>query len=1059
MSALIRLMGRSRVAANLLLIGVLAAGASSLYTTTVRLFPEMSLNQIVVTVPFPGATPEEVEQSIIKPIEESIDGLGDVRQISSSASANVGQVVISLYRGADNTEVLDEVKSEIDRIQVFPEDAEEPRVVRAEQREQILNVALAADLPATETTLKTLKEIATQARDELVRRPGLSQVELSGVADYQISIDVPRERLQAHGVSLTELARIIGEQSLDLSAGDIETERDRLLVRTLGENVRGEQFGDIVLFTGESGAAVRVRDLAEVRDGLADSAVMTRFDGQPAVVLRVFRSGDEEALGVAAEVRDYLNGTLKPRLPEHVSVDVWRNDADPLRNRIQLLVKNGLLGFCLVILILSLFLDLRVAAWIAVGVFASFIGAFGLMPFFGITINALSLFGFILAIGIVVDDAIVVGENVYRHHQRRPEQSRASGLEVALEATQRVARPVFFAVTTTIIAFVPLLFLPGTAGQFVDQIAAVVIFTLVLSLVEVFFILPHHLSGVRPVPAARWSPRRLAEPLRRRVDGALQRFTEGPLRRVLLGSVRHPVFALACGVAILVTAMGLVRGGYIKFVFFPQVEGNYVTATLEIPQNSPNTLTLQTAQVLETAARDAAEAMADRYGLEPSQVLTGSLITVGQAARANIPGQSQQAGARANFATVVSRIMPANERPFTSVEFEDSWRRAIPELAGVRQLSLTSTLVDVGAAIALEVSADTEETVNRAVERLSNALAGLDGVHDIRDDRYRTTDEIALRLKPEARRYGLTLRQLAQSVRAAVFGVEAVRVQRGREEVVVRVRLPERQRAGLGDLNAYDIPVSDGFVPLGMVAQVEQRQAPARIERVDGRRITTVFADTNPDVTTGGEVIGLLRATVLPELSAEYPDLRVTLGGEQEEQGRTTPALANNFILALFAIYALMALAFNRYTQPVVLLLTIPFGFVGALAGHMLMGMNLTFLSLFGIIGLSGVIINGALLMIDFVNRKRREGAPFQQAIVESAQERFRPILLTSLTTFFGVLPLILERSVQAQFLIPTAVSLGFGILFGTFLLMLIVPAFLSLHGRLFEPDPPRPRN
>jgi multidrug efflux pump subunit AcrB len=1051
MNALISAMGRSRVAANLLLIGILVAGGAALYNTTVRLFPEIELNRIIVTVPFPGSTPEEVERSIVQPIEERIQGLEGVSKIRATAASNVGQVVIFLHRGVEVSETLEEVKSEVDRILVFPDGAEQPEVIRAEQREQAVQIALSADLPSTPAGLKTLKEIADRAREEIIRLPDVSQAELSGVPDYQVTIAVPRQTLEAHGTSLTELAGIVGEQSLELSAGEIETPRDRLLVRTLGENRSGDDFAEIVLFTSDGGGAVRVRDIAEVIDGFADTPVATRLNGKPAVLVSVFRAGDQQILEVVDQVEAYLEERLAPQLPEEVSVQIWRDDAKPLRNRLQLLIKNGLLGISLVLLILALFLDLRVAAWVAAGIFASFVGAFALMAVVGISINALSLFGFILAIGIVVDDAIVVGENVYRGRQAAGGSDRATLLDSAIAAAQRVSRPVFFAVSTTIIAFLPLIFLPGLVGQFFSQIAAIVIFTLLLSLTESFFVLPHHLAHLGHGPPRRFSPRRLAEPVRHRVDRVLQAFAAGPLKRALGFSVAHPLFAVACAMALLLAAGGLLAGGYVKFVFFPEIEGNYVTATLEIPQNSPQALTLETARRLEAAAGTAADEIAERHGLESGEVLRATLVSVGRSPRASSPSQDQTAGARVNFATVVSKVMEADIRPFAAVEFEEAWRRAAPEIPGIRQLSFSSSLVDVGAAIALEVSAGSEAKVDAAVEAIREELASLEGVHEIRDDRLRTTDEIALELKPEARRYGVTLHQLAVSVRAALFGAEAVRVQRGREEVVVRVRLPEHQRDSLGDLEAYEIPVADGYIPLGSVAELTRRPAPTRINRLDGRRITTVYADTDPALTSGGEAVAHVQATLLPELRARHPDLRVTLGGEQEEQGRTTPALASNFLLALFAIYALMALAFNAYLRPFVLLLTIPFGFVGALMGHLLLGLNLTMLSLFGIIGLSGVIINDALLMLDFVGEKRRQGLEAAEAIIQAALERFRPILLTSLTTFFGVFPLLLERSVQAKFLVPTAVSLGFGILFGTFLLMLLVPALTMLHSSLEE--------
>lgn len=1051
MNALIGAVVRSRVASNLLLGGLLAAGLLSLGALNVRLFPEIQPNLIEVTVPYPGATPEEVEASVVEPIEERVQGIEEVREVRSAATSDLGRVSISFFRGADLAEKLDEVKAEVDRITVFPEGAEQPEVVEVEAREQVLQLVVSGNLDARTANLRTIKDLAERIRDDITALPGVSQASINGVPEDRILVTLDQQALRSFDTSLGEVAALIRRGSGDLSAGDLETQRDRVLVRTLGENKTASEFQDIVLFRSEDGTRVRVGDIADVIDGFEDTPLITRLDGDPAVLVTVFRSGDEQVLDLVRQVEEYLDQRLRPLLPDSLSVTVWRNNATLLRDRLRLLVKNGAIGLALVLVILTLFLDLRVAAWVAVGVSVSFLGTFALMTLFGLTLNVISLFGFILAIGIVVDDAIVVGENIFRRQEQAaagPEDDDTP-LERAISATRRVATPVFFAVTTTIVAFVPLLFLPGTAGQFIFQIAAIVIFILLLSLLESFFVLPHHLSRIRVGEPGRLSPRRLTEPLRRGVDRALVRFTRGPLRRAIGFCVGQPAFVLSSAIALLTLALALPAAGYIKFVFFPQVQGNYVSAQLEMPQSSPASLTLDVARQVETAAADAAVTVARRHGLEASDVLEGTLLLVGRVPQTRQPGEERAAGARPQFASVTARIMDADVRPFQASEFSDAWRDASPSIPGLRELVFSASLVDVGAAVQLEVSAEDPDTVDDAVAQLRQVLAGLEGVHDIRDDRFRTTDEITLELRPEARSYGITLEDVASDVRAALFGARALRVQRGREEVDVRVSLPEEQRDSLADLHAYEIPVADGLIPLAAVADISQRPAPARITRLDGRRIVTLSADTNTDLTSGGEATRHLMQTVVPDLQAQHPDLRVSIGGEQEEQGRTAPALVRNFLLALFAIYALIALAFNAYLQPFVVLGVIPFGLIGALLGHLLLGLNLTLLSVFGLIGLSGVIVNDALLMIDFYNEKRRGDTDPQTAIIEAALERFRPILLTSLTTFFGVFPLVLEQSVQARFLIPTAISLGFGILVGTLLLMFLVPALATLHARL----------
>jgi len=1041
---------RNRVASNLLLAGMLGAGVLIMSGIDVRLFPDTNPGQVRVTVPYPGATPDEVEAAIVNPVEERVRAIEGVRQVRATATGDLARVVVDLQRGEDVGERRDEIEAAIGRITVFPEAAEDPRVVEVEPREQVLQLVVSGDVPIDDTGTARIKALAEQVREGLTALPGVSQAELGGVPDDLIEIAVSRHTLRDLGTTLRAIAQQVRASSREVSAGTIDTQRDRLLVRTLGEDERATEFRDIVVATSADGARLRLGQVASVRETFEDSAIITRLDDRPAALITVFRAGDERVLDVVEAVQDWVDTRLRPQLPEGLEVRIWRNDGQLLAGRLRLLVENGALGLLLVLLVLTLFLDLRVAAWVATGVGAAFIAAFALMGIFGVALNVISLFGFILAIGIVVDDAIVVGENVYVA-QTAPDRS-GTGLDRAIAATQRVSRPVFFAISTTIVTFVPLLFLPGTTGQFVEQIAAIVIFTLVLSLLESFFVLPHHLVNLQPETPARFSPRRMTTPLRERVQSTLDRFAAGPLRRAVGGAVQHPVFTLTVASAFLAVALALPAAGYVKFVFFPQVQGNYVTARLELPQNTPEERTLEIARRIATAAADAGRRVGETHGLALGAALEGVLLSVGSAPGVAGPGAERPAGQRPQFAVLTAQIMDAQRRPFEAAEFMQAWRAATSAIPGLRELSFSASLVNIGAPVALQLSADDPATVDDAIQRLREALKTLDGVHDIRDDRFRSTDEVTLSLRPEARSFGLTLLDLGQTVREALYGAEAVRIQRGREEVRVRVRLPEAERDGLDDLRALEIVTPDGGrVPLARVAEIARRPAPARISHLDGRRITTLAADVDADRISGGEATAYLLNEVVPGLSEQYPDLTVTVGGEQEEQGRTAPALMRNFGLALFAIYALLALALEAYTLPFVIMAVMPFGLIGVLAGHLLLDLNLTLLSIFGLIGLTGVLVNDALLLVDFVTAHRREGAALHEAVTEAAMQRFRPILLTSLTTFFGVAPLIAEQSVQAQFLIPTAVSLGFGILVGTFILMFVVPALAVLHGRLLR--------
>ncbi|WP_251981152.1 efflux RND transporter permease subunit, partial [Salinibacter ruber] len=756
-----------------------------------------------------------------------------------------------------------------------------------------------------------------------------------------------------------------------------------------------------------------------------------------------FRTGQEQVLDIEETVKTYLDDDLQASLPAGVQAAIWQNQAESLRSRLNLLIENGILGLFLVVLTLTLFLAPRLAFWTSVGIFLSFTGTFILMQYLDVSINLLSLFGFILSIGIVVDDAIVVGENVYAE-----QEGTGDPLEASIRGTQRVGIPVIFAVLTTVAAFSPLLFIGGTIGKFLGDIPTIVIIVLLLSLVEVLLILPYHLSE-RPdqEPGTPTLPIRTLNRVRRWVAAQLWAFVRGPLTTALRFATRHYGVTLVAGVSLLFISFSFASNGYIGFSFFPSVQGKLVTAQLEMPVGTtPEATERMTARLQETGY-EAIEALEAKAGQD---LVENVYVAVGRQPQANSdPGAGGFTATQANVAEVSFEMIDPEERDITSAQFEERWRAETGRVPSARSLSFTANVVSVGKPVSVELSAPTPDKLDRTVAAVQDSLARFGGVFDIKSDQEQGKRELELSMKPGARTLGLSLNDLAGQVRAAFFGLESYRLQRGQNEVRVYTRLPDDQRNSIEDLSDYRIRTAAGAqVPLEEVADVSFGYSPSQINRQDGRRVVTVTADVDPGVTTGNAVKASLQSSVLPNIQRAIPGATFTFGGQQRQQRKAQSALVIGFLLALFAIYALLAIPFRSYLQPLVIMSTIPFGWIGALLGHLMLDIQLGLLSIYGIVGLSGVIVNDALVMLDFANEERAEGRDWPDALVRAGQMRFRPILLTSLTTFLGLFPIIVEQSVQAQFLIPMAVSLGVGIVFGTAVLMMIVPSIAMFQDR-----------
>ena len=1036
-------MARNGVAANLLMLFILFAGLFALRGLVQEVFPEVSLDRISISVAYPGATPDEIEESIVLKIEEQIKAVDGLKQVRSTAAEGRGSVVAELGLGEDLSRALDDIKAQIDRIQTFPASAERPEVTEMTNRQSVIRLVLYGDVSE-----RTLKELAYRTEDALSALPVVSYVETTGVREYEISIEVSLRRLRALGLTLRDISSAVRTGSLDLSAGSIDTRDEEVRIRTTGQNYTQQDFEEIIVLSRVDGTVVRLGDIAEVRDDFRDVDLIGRYRGQRAAYVEVFRTANEKVLDIVAAVEQHLEEQVIPSLPEGVGLEIWNNDADILQDRLGLLVKNGFLGLMLVLVALALFLEIRLALWVAVGIAVSFVGTFAVMAVLGVSINLMSLFAFILAIGIVVDDAIVVGENIYAEREKG-----ARGVVASIRGTRRITGPVIFAVLTTVVAFCPLFFIPSSIGKIVGTIPVIVISVLVFSLIESLLVLPNHLSHL-PDRGASPAGRRLhlVGRIQSRVEVALKRFVEGPLDRSLRFATGQPGLVITTGVALIVLCVSMIPAGIIKVDFMPSVEADLVTASLEMPEGTPAQRTSDVADALEEAGYRAAGRLESGRNEDPGSLLSGVNVTIGLGARQSGPGgaSTENADPRANIAAVEFKLVTADQRDVSAADFQQLWREELGPLPEAKALTITAELIGFGLPVHVELSHPDPARLASIGDTVIKRLREFDGVFDVQADQDQGLREIQLDLRPEARTLGLTLDNLARQVRSAFFGDEALRVQRGREDMRVYVRLPEDERNAIGDVESYLVRTPGGReVPLGRVASVRFGRSPTTIRRKDGLRVLTVTADVNTAIVTGGEVTNRLDSSILPELVARDPDLSYSFGGEQQEQVDSFGALGGGFALALLAIYALLAIPFASYTKPLIIMAAIPFGIIGAVLGHMLLGLQMSIMSMFGIIGLSGVVVNDSLVMIDFINERMRRGMSGRQAIIDGAKARFRPIFLTSLTTFLGVAPLVFETSLQAQFLIPMAASLGFGIVFGTVVLMMIVPALAMVQHRV----------
>ena len=1020
---------RNHVAANLLLFSIIISGLYSLNNSLLLdMFPETEPDIISVSVPLRGATPEDMELGVAIRIEEAVQDLEGIDQIVSRSVEGSTTVSIEVDSDYDPRELLNDIKNRVDAINTFPADTEKPVVSLAQRTRAVISVVVAGDYREEE-----IRGFAEQVRDELLRVDGITQVQLDAVRQYEISIEASQDRLREFQLTLADIAQAVQRSSLDISAGNVRTDGGDVLIRSKGQAYRRAEFEDIVVKTNPDGSIIRVADVAMVDDGFQEVLLKAGFNGEFAALIQVYRIGSQDMMDIADKAKRYIAGK-QAALPAGITLGYWNDRSLYLKARLNTLLRNGIQGAILVILLLAMFLRPAVALWVFIGVPASFLGALIVMPLTGVTINMISLFGFIVVLGIVVDDAIVTGENIYSRLRRGDDPLVAS-----IQGTKQVAVPVTFGILTTIAAFSPLAFVEGRMGDFMGAIPAVVIPCLLFSLIESKFVLPAHLKTVR-VPQDGAALTGFSGFQRRFADGFERCILEyyQPLLRFAL-SHRYSVIATFLG--ILLITLALVLSGWAKFVFFPRVEGDVAVVNLTMPAGTPFEVTDRHMQRITRAAFDLQQKYPNGEGGE--SLIRNILSTSGSAniSMGDSPSGRAQGGSD-NRGQVLVETVASDERR-TDISTNDllrEWRRTVGVIPGAESLTYRAELIRTGDPINIQFSAHSLETLAEIGDKVKQRLATYPTVFDIADSLSDGKEEIQIELTPQGHVLGLTRAAIASQVSQAFRGFEAQRIQRGRDDIRVIVRLPREERSATSTLDEYLITTPDGRrVPLAHVATLTPGKGPSAIKRVNRYRTMNVTADIDKDQTN----MTVLKADLdeyLQTLLRNYPGVTYTLEGEAREQRQSFASLQWGMIAVLFVIYMLLALPLKSYIQPLIVMSVIPFGIIGAVWGHWLMGRDLTFPSMLGLMALSGVVVNDSLVLVDFINQQKAQGKTTLDAVLNAGVARFRAVLLTSLTTFFGLLPLLFEKSVQAQFLIPMAISLAFGILFATLITLVMIP-------------------
>ena len=1051
---------------NVLMITLMFIGGVSLANMRREVFPAFELEIVMVTVPYPGATPKDCEEAICQKIEEKVRSIDGIKKVTSIAREGAGYVLAELRSDVrDVQKVLSEIDRDVNRIPSFPTLAEDPQISQITFRDAAIRVGIVGPEDRSRDAELRLRDVSEEVRDDLLMLDAVSAASIMGTRPYQIDVEIPEATLRSYGLTLEGVAAIIRQRNIELPGGQLKSQGQDVLLRAKNKGRVGEEIGKLPIVTRPNGVVLTINDLGTVRDEFEDVAATGEINGSPAMVVNVERTKREDLLAMVNEVRDYVD---EKELPPGYRFVVWGDSSTEVRGRLSLLLRNGFQGLILVFLVLTLFLEMRLAFWVALGIPISIFGAGAALAMGDQTLNMLSLFSFLVALGIVVDDAIVIGENIYAHRKMGKDFQQA-----ALDGTVEVVPSVSASVTTTVIAFMPMLFVSGVMGKFMAVIPFAVIAMLVISLWESMFVLPSHLAhahtGFFRFASVLTYPLRPIGLFLNWLSGHMGKGLEWVCKNLYAGALRfclrYPIVPVATAICLFMITAGMIRGGIVPSILFPKTDNNVLQATVTFPDGTPASVTDAATRKMEAALRVVSKKIAERraqaegltvdeiYPRESEDLYGPVRLTYRDLGSiTNTQNPAGGGGSGSHVAQVFAELFDTEIRTINSQEILNIWRKEVGELKGAERIIFGTIGVGPGGkAIEFKLLSDgsDDDQLLAATEETKARLAEFDGVFDIADDNTPGKWEFQFQVKDRALSTGITEQRLGQTVRNTYYGAEAMRLQRGRHEVKLMVRYPEEERENL--VNFREIRVRDDSGnehPIGELARVDLNRGFSEINRINQLRSVTISADLDETTANSELIINKLQSEFMPKLQEKYPGVSVRWEGQREQSRESVGSLMFGFAVAIMAMYVLLVLQFRSYIQPLLILIIVPFGMIGAVWGHALLGLPLTLFSMFGLVALSGVVINDSIVLIDFINARIRDGVPANQALMEAGDRRFRPIMLTSMTTIAGLIPLMLERSFQAQLLIPMATSLAFGLMLATFLVLFLVPVFYSLYLR-----------
>lgn len=1009
---------RNPVAANLLMLVIICVGLGSAFSIQRAMFPAFEFDMIFVTVPYPGAAPEEVEQGVIMKVEEAINDLDGIKRVESDSLESVGRLMIEPQDGVPVNKLFSDIQNRIDGISTFPADAEEPIIQLPELLFPALTIQISGPLNE-----RSMKALADEMRRELLTNVSISAADVVGARNYEIAVEISEQLLREYHLTLADVANTIAASSLDLPSGSVQTRNGDIMLRTLGQAYVQQDFENIVLKTWPDGTRLLLGDIATVEDGFEDAKGFARFNGQYSLGVNVFAMGKQDIIETADAAKAYIT-EKQLTLPEGVTLDIWSDATYYLKERLRMMLKNLAIGALLVFITLALFLEIKLAFWVMLGIPISFLGALALIntPHIDSSLNMISIFGFILVLGIVVDDAIIMGESAYSETERK-----GHSIDNVIEGIYRVSTPATFGVLTTIVAFTPTLFVQGVFAPMAAAAGWVVILCLVFSLVESKWILPAHLAHSKPT-----NNRILlrVDRIQERINRRLRSFVEGPYRRLVSRCVRNRYVTLAIFLSLLIMAAGLLAGGVVRTVLSPHTTGEFFSVELRMANGSPEERTVEAVtHIIESLDR------VDQQYRRENNTDQGLVAYVSAFGFERTNGR------------IDVELSKQDTRTMSNEEVLSRWREEVGRIHGADVLGFKSADgPNFGPNIAFDLKHSNFDTLRKAAEELEEKLRHYDGLSDIRNGASDTRAEFHINILPQGEAMGLSRYDLGSQVRHAFYGAEAQRIQRGIDEIRVMVRYPKADRENVSSLNNMYIRTPAGDeMPFETVAKLETRQGLLKSTRIDFQRAAEVTAEADIAIVEPAKVMSDIEKKLLPELIAKYPGLSWGISGMADEEKKMAVSMGIGFALALFGIYALLAVPTHSYLQPLIIMGVIPFGIIGAIIGHWTMGYDMSMMSVMGIIALSGVVVNDSLILVDFVNKSTAAGQDKTSAILDAGCYRFRAIMLTSATTFLGLGPMLLERSAQAQFMIPMALSLAFGIVFATVITLLLVPSLYMI--------------